>query len=148
MGNGSEDAEVRAIEAVIARQFRSLTWAPGAPGDWEGFAAGFLPGAALFPAARPARAQTPQAFVERMQGLAQTTLQALDETLLGTRVHVFGNLAVALAGNELLENGTTTTRAVEAFLLIKDQGAWRIATQAWDVESEANPIPAELGARR
>ena len=33
------------------------------------------------PAARPARAQTPQAFVERMQGLAQTTLQALDEML-------------------------------------------------------------------
>jgi hypothetical protein len=36
------------------------------------------------------------------------------------------------------------TRGVGAFLFIKDAGKWRIAGQAWDLETEDNPIPAPL----
>ena len=32
-------------------------------------------------------------------------------------------------------------------LLLKDAGTWRIASQAWDKESAANPIPPTLLAR-
>ncbi len=35
--------DVQAIEAIIARQFASLSWAPGASADWDGFAADFFP---------------------------------------------------------------------------------------------------------
>jgi hypothetical protein len=36
------------------------------------------------------------------------------------------------------------TGGVEAFLLIKDDGAWRIVSQAWDMANESNPIPSYL----
>jgi hypothetical protein len=29
-------------------------------------------------------------------------------------------------------------------LLVKDEGTWRIVSQAWDRESPSNPIPAHL----
>ncbi len=41
---------------------------------------------------------------------------------------------------ENVENETEVVRGVEAFLLVKDDGVWRIASQAWDTESESNPV--------
>jgi ketosteroid isomerase-like protein len=146
-GNDQGD-DIRAIEAIIARQFQSLNWTPAKPGDWDTFAGDFYPDASLFPAARPAKRQTVDAFVERIKGLSQTTLHSFNETMLGTKVHVFGNVAVALGVCEILENDTDVTRNVEAFLLIKDDGAWRIVSQAWDRESESNPIPTYLMSRK
>jgi hypothetical protein len=35
-------------------------------------------------------------------------------------------------------------RSVEALLLIKDDGRWRIVSQAWDTASKAKPIPKDL----
>lgn len=138
------ESDIRAIEDLIARQFRSLSWAPGQPGDWDGFAADFFPGAPLYSGARPAKAQSVEAFVDRMKGLAGTTMTSLLETPRGAHIRVFGNVAVAFAVCELLENETETTRNVEALLLIKDGGAWRIAAQAWDTETGGKPIPADL----
>jgi ketosteroid isomerase-like protein len=136
----------RAIAAIIDRQFASLGWSPVRPADWRAFAADFLPDASLYPAARPAGRQTVEAFVERMQGLG-TKLRSFKETVLGTEIHVFGNVAVALAGCEITENEADVSRGVEALLLIKDEGAWRIVSQAWDTEGEAKPIPEHLGNR-
>ena len=70
MQTAGHSDDVRAIEALIARQFASVGWAPGTPADWGAFAADFLLDAPLYPAARPARRQTAEAFVERMKGLA------------------------------------------------------------------------------
>ena len=53
MDAGGYEDDARAIEALIARQFERLNWTPGAPADWQGFAADFLPGAPLYPAAPP-----------------------------------------------------------------------------------------------
>ncbi len=47
MQTDGHSGDVRAIEALIARQFASLGWAPGTPADWAAFAADFLPGAPL-----------------------------------------------------------------------------------------------------
>jgi hypothetical protein len=74
------------------------------------------PDATLHPAARPAKRQTVEAFVERMKGLAAIMLHSFKETVLGTDVHVFSNVAVALAacpGRRPITNpaiaATTTT---------------------------------------
>jgi ketosteroid isomerase-like protein len=141
------DDDVRAIEALITRQFARLTWREGAGGDWNAFSADFLADAQLFPAARPARPQSVNAFVERMQGLAATKLRSLHQRLAGREIRVFGNIAVAAAVNEMTENDAGKTRAVEMLLLVKDNGAWRIAAQAWDSEALSKPIAPELSAR-
>ncbi len=144
MQTDGHSGDVRAIEALIARQFASLGWAPGAPADWKAFAADFLPGAPLYPAARPVKRQTAEAFVERMKGLAGTKLRSFRERVLGTEVRVFGDVAVALAACEITENEAEVSRGVEMLLLVKDDGAWRIVSQAWDTESPTNPMPLHL----
>lgn len=143
-------ADARAIEQLIARQFASVSWAPGRPADWQAFVADFHPDARLYPAARPAQRQTVEAFVERMTGLAETSLRSFRENMLGAHVHVFGNTAAALAACEIVENEAEVTRGVEILLLIKNDGAWQIVSQAWDVESEGKPLPERLlaGTRR
>jgi hypothetical protein len=144
MENAEHDDDRRAIEAIIERQFASLGWSPGRSADWQAFAADFFPDASLYPAARPARRQTVEAFVERMQGLG-TKLRSFKETVLGTEIHIFGSVAVALAGCEITENEADVSRGVEALLLVKDEGAWRIVAQAWDTEGDTKPIPRHLG---
>ena len=130
MQTGEHESDVRAIEALVARQFTSLSWAPDRTAAWDDFTGDFFPDAALYPSARPARRQTVDAFVERMKGLVGTTLRSFDETVLGTEVRVFGNVAVALAACEMVENGSEVKRGVEMMLLVKDEGAWRIVAQA------------------
>jgi len=136
--------DVRAIERLIARQFGSLTWTPETSANWDAFAADFFPEASLYPAARPAQRQTVEAFVERMKGLAGTKLRSFHEVVLGTEVRVFGNVAVALAACEMTENDGQVSRGVEMLLLIKNEGVWRIVSQAWDTESPSKPIPGDL----
>ena len=148
--NASDDDDVAAIAALIARQFASVSWTSGTPADWQAFAADFVQDAPLYPSGRPARRQTVEGFVERMQGLAATKLRSFEESVVGTDIRVFGNLAVALAACEIVENGAKVSRGVEALLLIRDEGRWRIVSQAWDMASEAKPLPGHLagGAAR
>lgn len=138
------DTDERAIRDLIERQFRSLSWSPDSNAGWAAFAGDFVPGAALYGAARPARAQTVDEFTTRMKKLAASTLPSLDEQLRGYKINVFGNVAVAISVCELNENDTSKSRNVEAMLLIKDDGQWCIAAQAWDTETDGNPIPADL----
>jgi ketosteroid isomerase-like protein len=143
MANRKNDDE-QAIERIIHRQFASLCWQEGGSGDWAQFASDFSPDALLYPAARPARAQTVDAFVERLSGMAGKSLHAFHETVLGTDISVFGNTAVALAACELTENETSISRGVEMLLLVKTAGEWKIVSQAWDMESPGQSIPAHL----
>jgi len=138
--------DVRASEALIARQFASLAWAPGRAADWDGFARDFLAGAALVQSPRPAQPRTVQQFVERQQGLARGSLRSYGQRLLGTQVRVFGNIAVALAAGEMEENGAIIARNVAALVLVKDGEDWKIAGQAWDRASADRPVPADLAA--
>lgn len=146
-GKMDEDADTRAIQAVVAEQFRSLEWTPGSDADWDLLAHGFLPGATLFPGARPVKAKTVGQFADRLKQLrAEGKLASFKETQLGCFVRRFGNVAVAMAGCEMIENGAGRTRDVSAFLLVKDNGVWRIAAQAWDVESPSQRIPEYLAS--
>ena len=144
MDTETQRGDVQAIEAIIARQFACLTWTRGTPADWNAFAADFLPGATLYPAARPPTFQTVEGFIERMKNLAETKLHSFKEVVLGSKVEVFGNVAVAVAVCETTENDAQVERGVEMLLLVKDEGVWRIVSQAWDKAGPSNPIPAHL----
>lgn len=133
-----------AIRSLIGDHFEGLKWqAPGLP-DWEKFCADFLPGALLFPAARPAQARSLDAFVERMNGVARGNLHTFEEHTLGMQIMVFGNIAVVMAASEMLENASEVNHDVSGYLLVKSEGAWRIAAHAWDKATEGNPVPDEL----
>jgi hypothetical protein len=137
--------DLPAIRGVLAQQFRAVQWERGRSADWDAFRATFFPNTTLVPAARPAQRKTVEEFIARMQKLeAVGKLKTFHETMLGTTIHVFGNVAVALGACEMLENGEEVTRDVGAFLFVKDAGKWLIAGQAWDLETEDNPIPAHL----
>jgi hypothetical protein len=90
-----------------------LSWSKGRTGDWAAFAANFLPDATLHPSARPASPQTVPAFVHRMRSLAETNLRSFHEVVLGTKIHVFGSVVVAIAAAEMTENDADTNRNVE-----------------------------------
>jgi hypothetical protein len=91
--------------------------------------------------------QTVDKFVERMRRLrSEGKLVSFEETPLGCTVSVFGNVAVAFAACEMLENGSALTRDVSAIVLVRDSGTWRIVAQAWDVETASLRIPAVLAA--
>lgn len=141
---GQAENDVAEIRALIRRQFENIGWTPDRPSDWAGFMDDFLPGAMLVPAARPVAPKSVEAFVERMKGIAAGGLRSLQETVLGTEIRVFGNVAAATAVCGIAENDGPPNRGVEALLLVKDQGRWRIAAQAWDMETPQMPIPADL----
>lgn len=129
--------EVAEITALVRRQLASLSWPAGGSGDWAGFAADFVPGAPLYPAARPAVATTVPAFLARMQALCGTSLRSLDERLGSLDVRIEGNVAVAVAECHMTENGAATGRTLEVLLLVRSEGRWRIAAQAWDLAGPA-----------
>jgi hypothetical protein len=97
---------------------------------------------------RPAQAQTVATFLDRMKGLAASTLPGFEERALGGYVHVFGNIAVALVAGETRENAAEVNRDVSGYLLIKDGGRWKIAAQAWDKERPDLSIPKAMLAQR
>ena len=136
--------DVRAIKALIGAHFDALRWSPGTRVDWVTFAADFLPEASLFPAARPVRRQTVEAFIARMNGVADGSLRSFEEKTLGMRVLVFGTIAVVLAASEMLENGTEVNHDVSGYLVLKEDGKWRIAAHAWDKATEQRPVPNDL----
>lgn len=147
MQNEAPDADRQAIAALVARQFASLSWQLDEPADWTAFGADFHDAAMLYPSARPARPQSPGEFVARMRDLSQTSLRSFEESLLGLEIRVFGNVAVAVAACEAVENASETGRTVEMMLLVKEAGSWVIAAQAWDKATPSRPVPdALLGA--
>jgi hypothetical protein len=133
-----------AIRAIVERQFESLNWNPTTPANWAAFLEDFLPGASLYPAARPAKSQKPEEFVERMKGLATTKLRSFKEAPLGCKIRIFGSIVVAVAVCQLTENESQVTRGIEMMLLVKTDSRWQIVSQAWDTEGESKPIPADL----
>ncbi len=144
MDIGEDNGDEKAIRALIGAHFQGLKWTPTTQADWAKFTADFLPDASLFPAARPARAKTLDEFIERMNSVAQGSLHSFEERTLGIQVLVFGTVAVVLAASELVENETDVNHDMHGYLLVKDEGGWRIAAHAWDQASEQMPVPEPL----
>jgi len=144
MTNTNDEADREAIRMVIARQFSSLSWNAVRAADWDGFSADFLPGAQLFPAARPVRPVSVPDFVARMKTAAASTMPVFEEALLGIQIRLYGKVAVALAVCGQRQREASPERAVEALLLLKEDETWRIAAQGWDKERDDEPIPEAM----
>ena len=56
----------------------------------------------------------------------------------------FENIAVVPAPSQMLGNGTEVNHDVSGYLLVKDQGKWRIAAHAWDKATNDRPVPEHL----
>jgi hypothetical protein len=85
-----------------------------------------------------------EAFLTRMKNLASSELHSLCATALKTDIKVFGNVAIATALCGMTENETKNSQTLEMLLLVKDNGAWRIAAQAWDKADEFSLIGNSL----
>ncbi len=71
-------------------------------------------------------------------------LKSFEEHTTKVEVMQFGNIAVAFAASEMLENGTETNHDISGYLLVKSDGRWWIAAHGWDKVTEDRPIPAML----
>ena len=137
-------ADEAAIRALIGNHFEAMRWSPEEPADWATFADDFLPGATLYPTARPVQPKSVDEFIERMKGVAENVLHTFEEHTRGMEILFFGNVAVVLAGSEMLENGTEVNRDVSGYLMVKNDGEWRITAHAWDKATDEFPIPEHL----
>ncbi len=144
MDGHERDGDEAEIRALIGAHFKGMKWSPDMQADWPTFASDFLQEATLFPAARPVQSKSPDQFIERMKGLAHGALHTFEEHTRGVEILVFGNVAVVLAASEMLENGTEVNHDVSGYLLVKDDGVWRIAAHAWDKATEEMPVPKHL----
>ncbi len=82
--SGSDESQIRAL---IGAHFDALKWSPGSNTDWKTFSTDFLSMAQLFPAARPVQAKSLNEFIERMNSVAQGSLQDFEERTLGMTIH-------------------------------------------------------------
>lgn len=144
MDTGLHSTDEQEIRALIKDHFEGMRWGPGVGPDWHRFRKDFLPAAQLFGAARPVQVRTLDGFIERMETVARANLHAFEEHTRGVKVLCFGNIAVALAMSELLENGSDVNHDISGYLLVKSDGRWWIAAHAWDQAKEGKPVPDEL----
>lgn len=144
MSQSESKADEQAIRELVRAQARRLSWTAAQPADWEGYKEGYLPDGVMVASARPARAVPVDSFLERMKALSRGNLRTFEEKALNGVVHVFGSVAVALIAGETLENGSDVNRDVSGYLLVKEEGRWRIAAQAWDKERPDRKVPAEM----
>ena len=144
MTDAQHEQDLEAIRHLIARQFANVTWTEEREADWSAFAADFLADAPLFPASRPVEARSVPNFLTRMKALPSEGLASFEQSLGGTKIMLFGNVAVAFGVCENLENRSTAQREIEAFLLVKDGRVWRIAAHAWDMKRDGLSVPEEF----
>jgi hypothetical protein len=69
---------------------------------------GLPPDASSFPPARPALAKTLDAFIERMNSVAQGSVRSFEEHMLGLRTRVLGKLEHDITA--VLDHSCTTVR--------------------------------------
>ncbi len=142
---GAAEDDVKAIQALIADGFDAISWSPETPPDWGRFFGPYLPGAQMVPSARPPAFTDPDTFRARMTGQRDGgDMVDFEEEMLGCDVRVFGNIAVATAAFKARINKSGEGQGVNMYLLVKDEGTWKVASVAWDNASDTQPIPADL----
>lgn len=144
MMTATSESDEEEIRGLIKKHFEGMRWTPDTSPDWDRFSRDFLPGATLFPAARPVQMRTVESFIDRMNGVAASTLHTFEEHTLGMQILAFGNVAVVFAASEMLENETKTNHDIGAYVLVKNEGRWFVAAHAWDKATEAMPVPEQL----
>ncbi|SHG36691.1 nuclear transport factor 2 family protein [Cognatishimia maritima] len=137
-------SDTDAISQLILDHFEGMRWDEKSNPDWERFRRDFHPSAILCGAARPAEPKSVEAFVERMEAVAIKNLKSFEEHTATLEIMHFGNIAVALARSDMLENGSEENQDISAFLLVKSEGKWSILGHAWDQVDEDSTMPTAL----
>lgn len=132
------------IETLVLEHFDAMRWGDETEPDWDRFRSDFLPGAILCGAMRPAEMRSLESFIDRMETVARQNLQSFEEQTKKVKLLRFGNIAVAFAVSELLEDGTDVFHDISGYLLIKSEGRWSIMAHAWDQAGPDNPVPDSL----
>ncbi len=144
--NDTHVDDVEAIGRLMAELFEAISWSPESPPDWQRFSQPCLDDLLMVPAARPAKTTALQPFMEMMQKQRDDgNLVNFNERTLGHHVRVFGNIAIAMCGFETRINDGDPQRGVNAFMLVKSEGSWRIAAMSWDNETDSRRLPDYLG---
>lgn len=134
-----------AIRDLLADGFSAISWSADAPPDWQRFFAPYLPGALLFPSARPVTPTSAAPFQTRMsEQRASGAMVDFEEAMIAADIQVFGTIAVASASFRMRVNKGSASEGVNMYLLVKEGGAWKIAAVAWDSATPERSLPASL----
>lgn len=133
------------IERLLEESLRQISWDDASEPDWESFFASYLETAMLIPSERPARCVTPRDFRLTMDEQRLTgKLVSLEERPVKTFIRIFGNVAIAQVAFGAKVNSGPEKYGVNAFLLVKSGGGWKVAAVAWDNASDELPLPDDL----
>ena len=132
------------ISDLIVEMYAAMTFAEGQTPTWDGFRSAFRDGGTCVPAGRPAVTKPVAEFLAGMtQAVEARQLTSLDESQIGLRAMVFGNVAVAMSVFSAEVNGGTAGHGVNAFLLVRNEGRWAVQGVAWDNAGPGSPVPPE-----
>ena len=145
----SPEAAVAAVYAVISGPAEREQ-----PRDWDRFRALFLPGARFLLTRWGDRRAGQQEDMLRQWDLEQFISvarmfyreSAFWEREIWRRTERFGNVAHVFSTYESCvgsPDSEPVARGINSFQLVRTAGRWWIASVAWDVEVEGNPIPEQ-----
>jgi hypothetical protein len=144
----AEDADIRAVEAVVDGAYDAISGAVGKPRDWEAMRALYLPDARL----------TALRVDEVWQGGVEEYIErtgpflvdnGFSESTLVNRTQIYGDIAhvwSSYSGDWTEEGGSEgKTRGINSFQLVRQgDGSWRIHSILWQAETDQFPLPADM----
>lgn len=146
------EADIAAVEAVVDCAYAVISGPPGAPRDWAGMRALYLPDARMT-ALRPTGSES--CSVEDYIASKGDFLvdNGFAESALVNRIEVYGDIAHAwssYSGDWSESDGTPgRTVGINSFQLRRQaDGRWLIHSLLWQVETPAFPLPADMAAGR
>lgn len=151
---GPRPGDTASPQAVVEAAYAALAKPPGGDFDWARFEALHLPDARLYPATEQtggeARSLTVSGFVEWVEegwaGVDPASDPGFAEEQVHHVTHVYGDVATVFSTYEkrYWDSDEILGRGINAFVLVRREGGWRIASIAWDEEVGAGPVPAEF----
>ncbi|HEX6039109.1 hypothetical protein, partial [Longimicrobium sp.] len=146
-------SDVRSPQAIVEALYDVISGPAARPRDWDRFRSLFLGGAQLaFLQTDPSTGQ-PRLFnlsVEtfiRAAGPGYQTGDGFWEREIGFHLDRFGSIAQVFSTYETRltgPKGDIVERGINGVQLIYHQDRWWITNMVFDVESDANPIPARF----
>lgn len=138
--------DLAAIDAVIARAYEAICFAPGKQPTMHQLADVFMDGGILVNAnPEEPKAQTVSAFVAQFEALYHKgAILSLHETEVHHITEVFGRVAYRLSTYEARWKETDITpfaTGINSFHLVKQNERWVVASMIWNDAGERYRIP-------
>jgi len=147
----AQESTTLSPEGVIRELYRLVTIEKGSRGDWDSVRALFIDEAVIV--LRTSRTAT---SVFSLDGFVDDFVHFIDsynivetgftETILAMKPWVYGDMAHVLVLYEaaIPETEYPSNKGIDSFLLIRQEGKWKVAAITNEVPTQDNPIPPEL----